>query len=52
MMSELTKQIEEYQARLCTVEGPKRSKADKDILKLTSFVRELSRKIDEQDDVY
>ena len=45
-MSELTKRIEEYQERLCTVEGPKRSKADHDIIELSVLVLSLSRKID------
>jgi len=52
MVSELTIQINDFEVVLRAMDGPERSKADKDILKLTSFVRELSRKIDEQDDVY
>ena len=45
-MSELTKRIEEYQERLCTVEGVKRSKADHDIIELSVLVLSLSRKMD------
>ncbi len=52
MMSELTEQIDNFQMDLMAVNGPERSKADQAIIKLTSFVRELSRKIDEPDDVY
>ncbi len=52
MVSELTIQINDFEVVLRAMDGSERSKADKDILKLTSFVRELSRKIDEQDDVY
>ena len=52
MVSELTEQIDNFQMDLMAVDGPERSKADQAIIKLTSFVRELSRKIDEPDDVY
>jgi len=51
MMSELTKQIDNFEITLCAVDLSERSKADKDILQLTSFVRKLSRKIDESEDV-
>jgi hypothetical protein len=45
-MSELSKQIQEFQARLCTVVALRRSKADHDIIELSGFVLNLSRKID------
>ena len=50
MMSELTKQIDNFEITLCAVALSERSKADKDILQLSSFVRKLSRKIDESED--
>ena len=46
MMSELTREINEFEVELCTVVESERSKADQDIIELTSFVRDLSRKID------
>ncbi len=51
MMSELTEQIDNFHMNLMAVDGFERSNADKDIIKLTSFVLTLSRKIDKPEDV-
>ncbi len=50
-MSELTIKINDFEVVLRAVDGSERSKADKAIIELTSFVRELSRKIDKLEDV-
>ncbi len=46
MMSELTSQMNAFEVMLCTVEASKRSKADQNIIELTRFVRDLSRRVD------
>ena len=46
MMSKLTEQVEKFELMLRAVDATERSKAYNAILELTSFVRELSRKID------
>ncbi len=46
MMSELSQQINKFELKLRVVDGSERSKADQGIIELTSFVRDLSRKID------
>ncbi len=46
MMSELTQQLNDFEIMLGVVDGSERSKADQGIIELTSFVRDLSRKID------
>ncbi|MDK2742408.1 MAG: hypothetical protein NDI90_05795 [Nitrospira sp. BO4] len=50
MVSKLSKRIEEFDLRLREVEGSERDKSYKAVLELTSFVRELSRKIDQQEE--
>ncbi len=49
-MSELTVQINDFEVKLRTVDTPKRRNADKTIIELTSFVRDLSQKIDKLED--
>ena len=50
MMSELTREINEFEVELCTVVESRRSKAEQDIIDLTSFVLQLSRKFDGRED--
>jgi len=50
MMSELTRELNEFDVELCTVLESERSKADQDIIELTGFVLQLSRKFDGRED--
>ncbi len=50
MMSELTKQIDDFALELCAVDRSERSKADQYIIELTRFARALSQKIDKLED--
>ncbi len=50
MMSELTREINEFEVELCTVLESERSKIDQNIIDLTSFVLQLSRKFDGRED--
>ncbi|UVT15114.1 MAG: hypothetical protein H8K04_14985 [Nitrospira sp.] len=47
MVSKLSKRMEEFELRLREAEGLERDKSYKAVLELTSFVHELSRKIDQ-----
>ncbi len=49
-MSELTRELNEFDVELCTVLESERSKADQDIIELTGFVLQLSRKFDGRED--
>lgn len=48
MVSKLSKRIEEFELRLGQQESSKPDITYKTVLELTSFVHELSRKIDQQ----
>ncbi len=50
MMSELTKQIDDFALELSAVDRSERSKADQYIIELTRFARTLSQKIDKLED--
>ncbi len=50
MKSDLTEQLDNFQKQLMAVNFPTRSKTDQAIIDLTSFVLQLSRKIDGRED--
>lgn len=48
MVSKLSKRLEEFELRLRQLEGSEQDMSYKAVLELTSFVHELSRKLDQQ----
>lgn len=51
MISKLSKRLDEFELRLRQMEGSDRDETYKAILELTSFVHELSRKVDQHQEI-